>query len=290
MKFAPLPLILCLAATLAVGQTTTRLGDWAVVTAPATYQTGVPFDVEVAVKEVASPSRLVIAGNYLTTAGAFGGFLQMFGVDEAVGAPVVHTFQLTITQRKPDLGSASLVVYLSPDGSWSNRTQHGVVSLKPVSDNGPIKAVESRLVAVPENRTGQNPFSRFATFPKDKGFFPIGVWAQNPRDAGAYQALGVNFYYGLHGGPTPEQMAGLRTFNMPAVCHYNAFAKENLRDDPLIWAWMHPDEPDLAIAYPRTKLKAPGGKEIIKSTGPRFTPRSTSTITNTMDGAWVITR
>jgi len=269
MKYLPLPLLAWLLAMTTNAQTTTNLGDWATVTAPSTYKTGVPYEVTVDVKKIDKPTSLVIAGNYLKTSGAFGGFLQMFGVNERITEPGKHTFKLNITQTKPDLGQVSLVVYLSPDGTWSSRTLDGVAHLKP-APTAKAESVTSNLVQVPANATGKNPFSRFRTFPQNEDFFPIGVWAQRPRDASRYQELGVNFYYGLHGGPTADQVSELRKHGMPFICHFNSYAKDHLLDEPLAWAWMHPDEPDLAIAYPRAKLKAPGGKEIIKKHWPEI--------------------
>lgn len=127
---------------------------------------------------------------------------------------------------------------------------------------------ESKLVVIPENETGKNPYSKFETFPQGKDFFPIGVWLQNPRYADRYRDLGVNFYYGIWDGPNADQVAALKKHGMGLICHFNDFAKNNLLNDPTIWAWMHADEPDLAIAYPRDMLKAPGGKEIIKKHWP----------------------
>src|SRR5262245_20929161 len=34
--------------------------------------------------------------------------------------------------------------------------------------------------------------------------FPLAVWLQAPRNAGRYQALGINLYVGLWRGPTEE--------------------------------------------------------------------------------------
>jgi hypothetical protein len=115
---------------------------------------------------------------------------------------------------------------------------------------------------------GKNSFSRWKNLPQDEKFFPIGVWTQNPADAGKYKALGINFYYGLWNGPTAGQIQELKRHGMGVVCHFNEYAKEKLLDEPAVWGWMHSDEPDLALAFPRKILKGPGGKELIKKHWP----------------------
>lgn len=123
--------------------------------------------------------------------------------------------------------------------------------------------------AEPTDRpTAENPLSRWASMPEGPAFFPIGVWAQHPRDAGAYRKLGVNFYLGLYAGPTAEQVAQMRRAGMPFVCAFNAYARANLLDEPLAWGWMHRDEPDLAHVYPRSLLRKAGGRKIIRDKWP----------------------
>ncbi len=79
----------------------------------------------------------------------------------------------------------------------------------------------------------------------EKDFFPIAVWLQSPANAPRYQAAGINLYVGLWRGPTEVQLASLRQAGMPVVCHQNAVGLAS-RDDPIIVAWMHGDEPDNA--------------------------------------------
>lgn len=539
MRFAIAALlVLCLASPL-MAEKTVELEDWARMTVPEQYKTGEAFQITVELLKVDGPTKLIVNANWKKTGGQFGGFLQMLGISKDVSEPGTHTFNVTIRNTKPDLGSAVLTAYLSSDGHWKNRTKMGVAEVplakagggasmddlaaksektqkarpfkmaaapklpsleaggfaaepalhddfdpgwpkkadywlvatwkqnrtqmspercrvddkghlvqtvlggklpgeggsmqskiefgygrwvarvKPTSvpgilnsiftkdwddlttpesnsdgdkgevdiellshtygpDSGEVHLaihleghtplwhldipldfnpsddfhewgfdilpdrvvwhVDGRVIhewkyterfrinpnyefffnswtmknwikgppakdgdylidwvkfypykgegegaaaprpagrqqsAAPAGklRPEQNALSQFAGWPQGEDFFPIGVWAQDPRDAGRYQALGVNFYYGLHGGPTPEQVAGLRRHGMPAVCHYNAYASEHLRHEPLIWGWMHRDEPDLAHCYPRDMLKAPGGKQIIKEHWPEI--------------------
>ncbi len=115
---------------------------------------------------------------------------------------------------------------------------------------------------------GAHPWSRWPHLPQGADFFPFGVWAQNPADAPAYRALGVDFYYGLHGGPTEAQVAVLRKHNMPFVAMFNDYARQHLLQEPLAWGWMHRDEPDLAHVYPRSLLTGPNGKQIIREHWP----------------------
>ncbi len=79
----------------------------------------------------------------------------------------------------------------------------------------------------------------------EKDFFPIAVWLQSPANAPRYQAAGINLYVGLWRGPTEVQLESLRKAGMPVVCHQNAVGLAH-RDDPIIAAWMHGDEPDNA--------------------------------------------
>jgi hypothetical protein len=79
--------------------------------------------------------------------------------------------------------------------------------------------------------------------PADPSFFPIGVWAQAPRDAGKYREIGVNFLLSLPGGPTEEQLADLRKHGMRTICRQNEVGLAHA-DDPIIIGWMHGDEPD----------------------------------------------
>ena len=89
--------------------------------------------------------------------------------------------------------------------------------------------------------------SRRPSLLDDPAFFPIAVWVQQPRNAEKFKAAGINLYVGLWNGPTGEQLETLRKFKMPVICHQNAFALEH-KDDPIILAWMHGDEPDNAQA------------------------------------------
>ncbi len=84
---------------------------------------------------------------------------------------------------------------------------------------------------------------------QDAGEFPIAVWLQDPRNAAAYQAAGINTYVGLWRGPTAEQLDALKAAGMKLVCHQNATALAR-KDDPTILAWMHGDEPDNAQSKP----------------------------------------
>jgi len=79
--------------------------------------------------------------------------------------------------------------------------------------------------------------------PADASFFLIGVWCQDPARAGEYQALGINTFVALWGGPTEQDLALLRKAGMRTVCDQNEVGLKHL-DDPTIIGWMHGDEPD----------------------------------------------
>ncbi len=86
----------------------------------------------------------------------------------------------------------------------------------------------------------------------DPGYFPIGVWLQEPGRAGDYAAAGINLYVGLWEGPTTTQLDELKAHKMPTICAFN----KELADRPEIVGWLLPDEPDNAQYDPA----ADGGK------------------------------
>ena len=91
-----------------------------------------------------------------------------------------------------------------------------------------------------------NPYQPWTLGPsRDKSYFPIAVWLQSPENAPRYQAAGINLYLGLYNGPTEAQLATLKKHGMPVICEQNAVGLVHL-EDPLIIAWMHGDEPDMA--------------------------------------------
>lgn len=97
--------------------------------------------------------------------------------------------------------------------------------------------------------------------PSDPGYFPIAVWLQQPKNAKRYQAAGINLYVGLWKGPTEEQLAELKEAGMPVICSQNNIGLAH-KDDPVIVAWMHGDEPDnaqLIKSDPKTGAKTYGG-------------------------------
>ena len=83
----------------------------------------------------------------------------------------------------------------------------------------------------------------------DAGYFPIGVWLQNPSNVAAYQAAGFNLYIGLWQGPTEGQLAQLAAAGMQVICNQNAVGLAHV-NDPLIVGWLDRDEPDNAQANP----------------------------------------
>jgi hypothetical protein len=82
-------------------------------------------------------------------------------------------------------------------------------------------------------------------FPSEPGFFPIGVWLQNPSSALRYQAIGINTFVGLSNGPTEAQLAALAKYGMFAVASQNDVALAS-RNRGVIRGWLHVDEPDNA--------------------------------------------
>jgi len=79
----------------------------------------------------------------------------------------------------------------------------------------------------------------------DPDFFPIAVWAQNPKNAEAYKSIGINMYVSIPGGLNQEKLDQLKKAGMKFICHRNEFGRSNLHE-PLLYGWMHGDEPDNA--------------------------------------------
>ena len=75
--------------------------------------------------------------------------------------------------------------------------------------------------------------------------FPIAVWLQDPKNAGAYKALGINLFVGLWEGPTEAQLTALEKAGMPVMCEQNAEGLK-ARWGQEIAGWMQEDEPDNA--------------------------------------------
>jgi hypothetical protein len=87
-------------------------------------------------------------------------------------------------------------------------------------------------------------------------FFPLAVWLQDPKQAAAYKAVGINTYVGLWEGPTEGQLAALKAAGMRVICEQNDVGLRH-KDDPTIVAWMHGDEPDNAQSLPGGKGYGP---------------------------------
>ncbi len=89
-----------------------------------------------------------------------------------------------------------------------------------------------------------SPYQRWARGPSgDPGFFPIGVWSQDPSLAQRYRDAGFTCYVGLPDGPTIAQLDSLRSAGMPVVCEQNAAALDDL-DDRAIIGWLGSTRPD----------------------------------------------
>jgi hypothetical protein len=86
--------------------------------------------------------------------------------------------------------------------------------------------------------------------PPDPAFFPIAVWLQQPANAPAYKALGVNVLLGLWQGPTEQQLADVKTAGVSTVCSQNDVGLARAGTSSVI-AWQHEnDDPDNAQKLP----------------------------------------
>ena len=98
-------------------------------------------------------------------------------------------------------------------------------------------------LAVCDNRS---PYAAWERGPSaDPSWFPLAVWMQNPEYAVRYKAAGINVYVALSGRALDTQLETLRAAGMRVVCSQNERTFK-YKDDPIIAAWMHGDEPDNA--------------------------------------------
>lgn len=92
-------------------------------------------------------------------------------------------------------------------------------------------------------QAGERSFSR--GLPTDPGFFPLAVWLQNPTNAAALKAIGINTFVGLWRPPTAAELARLESQGMNLIVEQTPEALA-LKDSPVIRGWLHIDEPDNA--------------------------------------------
>jgi len=104
------------------------------------------------------------------------------------------------------------------------------------------------LAAGPPAWAGEDRYAAARERPplSDPGFFPIGVWLQNPAHARAYRSIGVNTYVALWKGPTPGKLRQLRAAGMHAIVRQTPDSLDpEFRDTVIAW-FLRPDEPDNA--------------------------------------------
>lgn len=92
----------------------------------------------------------------------------------------------------------------------------------------------------------RSPYAAWERGPSsDPSFFPLAVWMQNPMYAKRYSAAGINVYVALSGRSLDSQIDTLRAAGIRVVCSQSERTLK-YKDDPIIAAWMHGDEPDNA--------------------------------------------
>jgi hypothetical protein len=77
----------------------------------------------------------------------------------------------------------------------------------------------------------------------NSSFFPIAVWMQNPNNAAAYKAMGINIFVG--GNLDQQKLDLLKKSGMKVIANMNNFGLEHLKDS-VIYGWAQEDEPDNA--------------------------------------------
>jgi hypothetical protein len=88
-------------------------------------------------------------------------------------------------------------------------------------------------------------------------FFPIAVWLQSAENAKVYkQDGGINMYVGLWNELDEKQFHLLKSAGIKLICQQNEFGLAH-KSDPIIFGWMHGDEPDNAQWNNETKTYDP---------------------------------
>ena len=76
-------------------------------------------------------------------------------------------------------------------------------------------------------------------------FFPIGVWMQNPLNAAAYKAIGINIFIETSGRLDEDKLNILKKEGIKVITSQSRFGLSHLAD-PTIYGWLQTDEPDNA--------------------------------------------
>lgn len=92
-------------------------------------------------------------------------------------------------------------------------------------------------------RTNMRSFTK--GLPTDPNFFPIAVWLQQPQNAAAFKAIGINTFVGLSHPPTAAGLAQLESHGIYLVLEQTPEALAQM-DSQVIRGWLHIDEPDNA--------------------------------------------
>jgi hypothetical protein len=125
MKFVKFTLAAWLATgfpQLSVAQNTTPIvnGDWVMVRSPQEASPGIPFEIQLEVKEYKEKTQVGLDLHWMRKDGSYGGFLAMGGRQD-----VDKAGPLTFSPKfgNPEgMAIIAPIVFLSPDGSWEKRT------------------------------------------------------------------------------------------------------------------------------------------------------------------------
>jgi hypothetical protein len=79
--------------------------------------------------------------------------------------------------------------------------------------------------------------------PTDPGFFPLGVWLQNPDHIAEFKAIGINVFVGFYGNLDQASLAKFADSGMPVIAEQNPTALTSPQRTAII-GWLAPDEPD----------------------------------------------
>jgi len=184
---ASLALVLLASLLAAAGADTIVIDEaWCKVTAPEKATAGGPFPVTVEYSGIEPRSLLCVDLHWQKTDGSYGGFLAWGGPYPEVAGNGRHTFSFRIAAQE-GLGAISVLVFLSPDGSFDKRTKETRGQAVPVSGEAPTykkswvwidtSAVERELV---EGQSWEVPVEYYLDPSEDDGGTAISLWGAGP--------------------------------------------------------------------------------------------------------------
>ena len=133
---AAVGLVLIFAATWSILDRSERRPRWLVAEAPRTAFAGRPLEIRVTLKEPAGPTRIVCTLHRAGSDRRLREHIASSGPAREAAGGGIHVFRFEVPDRE-DLVFVSAIVYVSPTGSWQDRTRAAHTKLIPVRRDSP---------------------------------------------------------------------------------------------------------------------------------------------------------